>query len=137
MRQSQITVTSWINADPGLASQDGQQILARAAIVNEWHAAPRRVVVAATPSGGAAVVTITAPRHDWSRATVSTIGGGFVYHEMNRSAAHEEAAESRTFRLDIENKQSGSRGLTFTLLGQDSPVLVVPIVASPEQSKAP
>jgi len=141
MRQSQITVTSWDNVDAGFASQDDRQIIrpiaATVTIVNEWHATPRRVVVATGPSGGAGVVTITAPRHDWSRATVSTIGGGFVYHEMNRSAAHEEAAESRTFRLDIENKQSGSRGLTFTLQGQDSPVLVVPIVASPEQSKAP
>jgi hypothetical protein len=135
MRQSQITVTSWDIVDVGFASQDDRQIsrpiAATVTIVNEWHATPRRVVVATGPSGGAGVVTITAPRSDWIRANIGTVGSGFVYHETNRIASPPDlASESRTFRVELESDQAGDRGLTFSLPGQDSPILVVPVVAS-------
>jgi hypothetical protein len=141
MRQSQVTVTSWDNDDTGPASRDDRQIIrpiaATVTIVNEWHAAPRRVVVATGPLGGAGVVTITAPQSDWIRATIGTVGGGLVYHESNRTAASEGAAESRTFRVELEGDQAGDHGLTFSLPGQDSPILVVPVIASRARQPSP
>jgi len=133
-RQSQINVTLSQSMDCGtdFPPQPPMMIpiVAKSMITNEWQATPRRIVSSGELKQRTGTVTVTAPRSDWRRVRIGVIGRNVNWEETNRFPAPDVAEESRTFRVEISCDEETDRGLSFTLNGHDSPVLVVPIIMS-------
>lgn len=134
LRRSHVTIKSAGRPDSGGrgggARETSQSIVATATITNEWTAVPRRMMISKTAERVFGTVAITAPRSEWLRATVGFIGGDVVWEETSRAAAEAADNEVRIFRVEVLGDGGGDRGLTVTLQGHESPVLVVPIVVS-------
>ncbi len=128
LRRSQITVSAKEKSGGRSATPNVTlTILATVTITSEWHATPQRLVVARAAADG--TVSVAAPAADWETATIDTIGGDFSWEETSRSPGPGGEVETRTFRVAVTG--DGDRGLSFTLGGRESPLLVVPIMVSP------
>jgi hypothetical protein len=88
------------------------------------------MVVANGAGRGSGTVTITAPQSDWGRITIGVVGRDVTWEESSRPSAHDDGNESHTFRVQVGSDQAGDRGLSFTIAGHDSPLLIVPILVS-------
>jgi len=134
LRQTKIIITSSTSPEADSSSRPDQRlerpVIAKAVITNEWHATPRRIVVANVAGRGSGTVTITAPQSDWGRITIGVVGRDVTWEESSRPSAHDDGNESHTFRVQVGSDQGGDRGLSFTIAGHDSPLLIVPILVS-------
>jgi hypothetical protein len=132
LRRTRITVTASAPGDPSIAAAAfvASPIVAAATITSEWHAAPRRVMIKPSPAFSGGTVTVTAPTADWETVTISTIGRDVTWQETARSRGTETGTEVRSYRVAVAYEGNHDRGLSFTLAGRDSPVLIVPIVVS-------
>jgi hypothetical protein len=114
-----------------LTGERGMKVLdATAMITNEWHATPNRMIVAMAQGEGEGAVTITAPCSDWSRAAIGVIGRDVTWQQVSQPESREKGFESRTYRVGVVGQCGGDRGLSVTLVGQENPILVVPIIAT-------
>ena len=133
-RQSQISIIWNDGKDvdvPSLTGERGMKVLdATAMISNEWHATPSRMIVAMAQGEGEGAVTITAPCSEWSRAAIGVIGRDVTWQQVSQPESRKKGFESRTYRVGVVGQGGGDRGLSVTFVGQENPILVVPIIAT-------